>query len=75
VKPIYDPGKYDGLCTAVREAAEADGAIIVIFNGNQGHGFSMQALDASLIEIVPGILEKMAADIRQQLILAQDTLQ
>jgi hypothetical protein len=35
----------------------------------------MQALDASLIEIVPGILEKMAADIRQQLILAQDTLQ
>lgn len=34
------PGKYDQLCTMVREEAGAEGgAIVIIFDGNQGSGF------------------------------------
>ncbi len=36
------PGKYDDLCTIVRESAEAETAIVIVLNGKQGHGFSLQ---------------------------------
>jgi hypothetical protein len=35
-------GKYDALCTLVREATEAKVAIVVIVAGNRGSGFSAQ---------------------------------
>ena len=36
------PGKYDDLCTEVREKAEAEGVILIVFNGNKGQGLSCQ---------------------------------
>lgn len=37
------PGRYDDLCTYVREKAQARGAIVIVIDGNRGAGFSVQA--------------------------------
>ena len=37
------PGRYDDLCTYVKDAAKAEGAIVIVFRGEHGNGFSMQA--------------------------------
>lgn len=57
------PGKYDDLCTLVRERAQAQGVIIVVFGGSKGSGFSCQA-DLETTLGLPELLEKVAADIR-----------
>jgi hypothetical protein len=57
------PGKYDDLCTLVRERAEAAGAIIVVIDGARGSGFSCQADVATTLRL-PAILESLAAQIR-----------
>lgn len=51
------PGKYDDLCTYVRTKAKADGALVVIINGELGGGFSAQL---SLLDTI-----KMAATLRE----------
>ena len=58
------PGKYDDLCTVVRETANAEGAIIIILNGNQGGGFSCQA-PLELTARLPAILRAVADDIEK----------
>jgi hypothetical protein len=60
------PGKYDELCTLVREEAQAKGAIVVIINGYKGSGFSVQA-DAFTTAHLAVILEDMAAEIRRSI--------
>ena len=57
------PGKYDDLCTLVRERAGADGAIVIVFSGTLGSGFSVQ-LTPPMLAVVPGVLERVAAEIR-----------
>jgi len=37
------PGKYDALCTAAREQARAVGCVLIVFGGEHGHGFAVQA--------------------------------
>jgi hypothetical protein len=59
-------GKYDDLCTYVREKAEAQGAIVVILNGNKGQGFAMQADLPSTLRLAD-MLEFMAKEIRASL--------
>lgn len=56
------PGKYDSLCTAAREAATAQGAILFILNGHAGTGFSAQ-LTGEMLFKVPAILREMAQEI------------
>lgn len=36
------PGKYDDLCTLVREKAKARGVLVAIIDGEYGQGFSVQ---------------------------------
>lgn len=60
------PGKYDHLCTLVREAAQAEGAIVLLLGGPAGAGFSVQApLEVQLK--LPEILETIARQIRADL--------
>lgn len=62
------PGKYDDLCTHVRNASEAKVAIVAVVSGNRGTGFSMQA-HASVNPLeVAKLLETMAANIRQSMV-------
>lgn len=61
----HGPGKYDDLCTYVREKAEAEGAIILIFNGNKGEGFSVQVRDGETVRRLPDILRRLARSIEE----------
>jgi len=56
------PGKYDDLCTFVREQAQAQGAIIIIRGGKGGDGFSAQLSLEDLL-VLPNILRVMANEI------------
>jgi len=63
---MIGPGKYDRLTTMVRLRAEAEAAIVVILDGNQGSGFSVQARARSVREVaekLPAILREMAYQI------------
>lgn len=56
------PGKYDFLCTMVRERARAQGALIIIREGYLGEGFSAQlSLEDTLR--MPNILRQVADQI------------
>jgi len=65
------PGKYDDLCTLVRERAGIGtelrgegGVILIVVGGNKGSGFSCQAtLDTTLA--LPDILEDIAKQMRK----------
>jgi hypothetical protein len=57
------PGKYDAICTEVRERTKAQGAIVIIFHGEHGSGFEVQA-DLATQLALPDILEAMARQMR-----------
>lgn len=57
------PGKYDDLCTLVREQAKARGVIVIVFEGDRGSGFGCQT-DAPTLVHLPDILESIARQIR-----------
>lgn len=58
------PGKFDDLCTLVREQANADGAIVIVIGGPSGDGFSCQA-DIETTLRLPDMLENIAQQIRE----------
>jgi hypothetical protein len=58
------PGKYDDLCTYVREQSEAGAAIVIVIGGNKGAGFSCQITDPVIMTTLPNLLEHMARQIR-----------
>jgi hypothetical protein len=62
----HGPGKYDDLCTQVREHTEAEGVILMVFNGNQGQGFSCQ-LSPILTHLVPHLLREVADQIEEDM--------
>jgi hypothetical protein len=57
------PGKYDDLCTHVRELSKAEGVIVIVFNGVRGSGFSVQA-EMTIAPNIPELLEQIASDMR-----------
>ena len=60
------PGKYDELCTLVRERAgitERGGVFVIVIGGNKGNGFSVQA-DPITTMIAADLLEHIANQIR-----------
>jgi hypothetical protein len=60
------PGKYDNLATYVREESKAEGAIVIIFGGNKGSGFSVQAQPNMLFNL-PKILKDLAKEIERDI--------
>jgi len=64
------PGKYDELATQVREQAEAQGVILMVLDGKDGSGFSVQA-DMATTMALPELLENVAKQIRNDLIEMQ----
>lgn len=61
------PGKYDDLCTIVREKADAEVAVVIIMGGIHGHGFSVQMVDQNNLKELPRILEMMAQQLRKDM--------
>jgi hypothetical protein len=61
------PGKYDDLCTLVRERSgikDVGGAIVIIIGDRGRNGFSCQA-DLATMRVLPDLLEDVARQIRQ----------
>lgn len=64
---VLGPGKYDDLCTLVRERAgigNVGGAIVIVIGGSKGSGFSCQA-DLVTTLSLPDLLEYMAQQMRK----------
>ena len=57
--PISKPGKYDEACEKAAEEVDAEGLLLIVINGNKGHGFSC-SLTLKLIPAVPKILRAVA---------------
>jgi hypothetical protein len=55
-------GKYDELCTYVREQAQAEGTLLLVLGGTKGNGFSLQADLVTTLRL-PAILRDLAARI------------
>lgn len=60
------PGKYDDLCTYVREKSDALAVIVLIIGGRLGNGFSVQATHNIEAEL-PGMLRATAKSIEEDL--------
>jgi len=58
-------GKYDDVCTMVREETQALGVALIVLGGNKGQGFSVQVVDVRIMATLPEILESMARQIRK----------
>ena len=56
-------GKYDDVCTTVRERTGARCVVIMVVDGDKGNGFSVQCEEAWL-KYLPDILQDMAERIR-----------
>lgn len=56
-------GRYDGTCSAVILATDADAVILIVLNGTNGSGFSVscrQDLALTMREEIPRLLHKVA---------------
>lgn len=70
---MNEPGKYDDVCTWVREAVGLGGneiqgyggVVVVVLGGDRGTGFSMQA-DPRTTAILPTILRSLANSIEKE---------
>jgi hypothetical protein len=58
------PGKYDPLATYVRVKAAAEAVALIVINGNQGSGFSVQSTHRFLDG---GTLVKLLRDMADQI--------
>jgi hypothetical protein len=59
-------GKYDDLCTTVREASHAEAALVIVLNGDRGSGFSCQVLGGEvrrdlLCDLLESVVRQMRA--------------
>ena len=52
-------GKYDELCTYVREQTRAEGVILVVLDGTQGTGFEVQGILEVHLKL-PAMLREVA---------------
>ena len=59
-------GKFDDLCIHVREKAGAMGACVMVFGGEAGWGFSIQAPPEAMLGLA-GLLRHMADVCEQDL--------
>jgi hypothetical protein len=62
---MIGPGKYDDLCTLVREKAKAAGVLLIVLEGDKGSGFSCQT-DLERTLLLPDLLEYVADKIRKE---------
>lgn len=62
----HGPGKYDPTLTEVLNGIDAKEGILIVLDGKDGVGFSVQASIATMIKL-PALLETLANAIRADL--------
>jgi hypothetical protein len=60
----FGPGKYDDLCSLVRDKAQAMGVLVIVLGGEKGNGFSCQA-DLATTLMLPDLLRTVADQIEK----------
>jgi hypothetical protein len=61
---MIGPGKYDDVCTVVREMTGAACALVLVIGGNKGAGFSVQTTARIDPVTLASLLEDMARQLR-----------
>jgi hypothetical protein len=61
---MIGPGQYDKLCSLVRSRARATGAIVIVFGGEHGNGFSAQ-LPPSDVASIARVLREVADEVER----------
>lgn len=61
---MIGPGKYDYALTQAREMCGAKAAILIVFAGKQGSGFSVQ-VPLEILPKLPAFLRAVADDIEK----------
>jgi hypothetical protein len=59
------PGKYDDLASLVMERCRGRGVVVIVFEGNLGSGFSVQAdphVMLAIPDILQGVVDALRAD-------------
>jgi hypothetical protein len=60
------PGKYDDICSKIRQEVNAKGVVLLILGGDKGDGFSCQA-EKHLLECLRLCLEQSAEAMKQDI--------
>ena len=60
------PAPYQEEMEELVEELNAEGVFAIVMNGNKGSGASMTTDNPALLELLPTILEEMAAMMRHQ---------
>lgn len=59
------PGKYDDLCTEVRQKAKAAAVVVIVLEGEHGSGFSVQAIAPGINGLLPKLLRQVADEVER----------
>lgn len=59
------PGKYDSVCTMVREATNANGVMVIVFGGHDGDGVSAQMPMGVPLAVLAQVLRSIADGIEK----------
>lgn len=62
----YGPGRYDVICTALREELRAEGVVLLIAGSPAGSGFSVQGTPAFMVKL-PQLLRDAADEAQRDL--------
>jgi hypothetical protein len=55
-------GKYEDIMENAKTAARAEAVVLIVVNGTDGSGFSLQA-ESGLRELLPSVLRQVAENI------------
>ena len=58
-------GKYEDIMEKAKTAARAEAVVLIVLNGTDGSGFSLQA-ESGLRELLPSVLRQVAENISKQ---------
>ena len=64
------PGKYDKLTTKIMDKTGAVGCLLMVFEGEKGSGFSVQApleMQIQLPDILRSMAEQIEEDVKREL--------
>lgn len=61
---MYNPGKYDDICTEARLACRARGVLLLVYDGQHGNGFSAQ-IPPEMVDRIPAVLREVADKIEK----------
>lgn len=62
-------GKYDDVCTRVREELQAVGVVLIVMGGPKGNGFEVQFVHEHMLRYLPSVLRKTADSVERDLAL------